>query len=186
VLGQLSGTLAYSWGKLHGAVRPGDVAAADCSPAWLPCAPPIRLLHLSDLHVERLTRREAHLLELVKEARPDLIVITGDYLTVLRERANRPGRGAAGAGKTARAVWGLRHPGQPAGRPARIPPPLCRQPGHIRLLRMKWRCCVSPMAGLIPAGMDCDHDLAVDAQSSTDYATGPGRLCQGLLYHSPE
>ncbi len=44
-------------------------------------APPIRIMHLTDLHVERLTRREASVLALIDELRPDLIVYTGDLLS---------------------------------------------------------------------------------------------------------
>lgn len=44
-------------------------------------APPVRILHLTDFHVERLTRREEQVLALVNELRPDLIVYTGDLLS---------------------------------------------------------------------------------------------------------
>jgi hypothetical protein len=44
--------------------------------------PPLRLLHLSDLHVERITLRERKLLDLAEELDPDLIVMTGDYLNL--------------------------------------------------------------------------------------------------------
>ncbi|MBN1812884.1 MAG: metallophosphoesterase [Anaerolineae bacterium] len=43
---------------------------------------PLRLLHISDLHVERITLRERKLLDLVKELTPDVIVFTGDYLNL--------------------------------------------------------------------------------------------------------
>jgi predicted MPP superfamily phosphohydrolase len=43
---------------------------------------PLRLLHISDLHIERITAREGKLLHLVKELAPDVIVLTGDYLTL--------------------------------------------------------------------------------------------------------
>ncbi len=42
----------------------------------------LRLLHISDLHVERITARERRLLELVEGLDPDLIVLTGDYLNL--------------------------------------------------------------------------------------------------------
>ncbi len=45
-------------------------------------ATPLRLLHISDLHVERITPRERRLLRLVEELAPDVIVITGDYLNL--------------------------------------------------------------------------------------------------------
>jgi hypothetical protein len=43
---------------------------------------PLRLLHVSDLHVERVTARERQLLNLVEEIDPDLVVLTGDYLNL--------------------------------------------------------------------------------------------------------
>jgi predicted MPP superfamily phosphohydrolase len=42
---------------------------------------PLRIVQISDLHVERLTRRERALQELVAGLSPDLIVITGDFLS---------------------------------------------------------------------------------------------------------
>jgi predicted MPP superfamily phosphohydrolase len=43
---------------------------------------PLRLLHVTDLHVERLALREQELLCLVEELAPDVIVLTGDYLNL--------------------------------------------------------------------------------------------------------
>ena len=43
---------------------------------------PIRILHLGDLHIERITGRERMLNRLVKELKPDLIVFTGDILNL--------------------------------------------------------------------------------------------------------
>jgi hypothetical protein len=82
ILLQLVGTLIYLWGTLYEPFALNTTRVNFQSPHLPAAAPPIRLLHLSDFHVERLTRREAHLLELVKQARPDLIVITGDYLNL--------------------------------------------------------------------------------------------------------
>jgi predicted MPP superfamily phosphohydrolase len=41
---------------------------------------PLRIVHLSDIHVERTTRRERDLPALVAGLKPDLIAVTGDYL----------------------------------------------------------------------------------------------------------
>jgi predicted MPP superfamily phosphohydrolase len=41
-----------------------------------------RIVHLSDLHLERVGRRERRMIEQVLEAKPQLIVLTGDYLNV--------------------------------------------------------------------------------------------------------
>ncbi len=44
-------------------------------------APALTIVHLTDLHVERLGRRERRVLEVLDEVRPDLVVITGDTVT---------------------------------------------------------------------------------------------------------
>jgi predicted MPP superfamily phosphohydrolase len=59
-----------------------DVTRIEIESPRLAGHPPIRVLHLSDLHIERITARERRLLELVGELRPDLIVFTGDFLTL--------------------------------------------------------------------------------------------------------
>jgi predicted MPP superfamily phosphohydrolase len=43
---------------------------------------PLRIVQLSDLHVERTTRRERDVLAKVAALEPDLIVLTGDYLNL--------------------------------------------------------------------------------------------------------
>ncbi len=43
---------------------------------------PLRLVQLSDLHIERLTRREEKVLARLEALRPDLIVLTGDYINL--------------------------------------------------------------------------------------------------------
>jgi predicted MPP superfamily phosphohydrolase len=42
---------------------------------------PVRIVQISDLHVERLTRRDRALPALVAGLKPDLIVLTGDFLS---------------------------------------------------------------------------------------------------------
>ena len=42
----------------------------------------LRILHLGDLHLERITRRELKLNQLIKELHPDLILFSGDILNL--------------------------------------------------------------------------------------------------------
>jgi predicted MPP superfamily phosphohydrolase len=51
------------------------------SSSFPPTASPLRIVHLSDIHIERLTPRERALPDLVAGLVPDLIVLTGDYLS---------------------------------------------------------------------------------------------------------
>lgn len=50
-------------------------------PQWK-SAPPLKVLHISDLHFEGVSPREQALLAQVKALRPDLILLTGDYLNL--------------------------------------------------------------------------------------------------------
>jgi len=43
---------------------------------------PLRIVHLTDLHIERITRRELDLIQQVNALKPDLILLTGDYTNV--------------------------------------------------------------------------------------------------------
>lgn len=43
---------------------------------------PVRVLHIGDLHIERITRRERHLNRLIEELKPDLILFSGDVLNL--------------------------------------------------------------------------------------------------------
>jgi uncharacterized protein len=43
---------------------------------------PVRILHLGDLHVERITQRERQLNQIIAEQKPDLILFSGDILNL--------------------------------------------------------------------------------------------------------
>ncbi|MCJ7623883.1 MAG: metallophosphoesterase [Anaerolineaceae bacterium] len=43
---------------------------------------PLRILHLADLHLERITEREKLLNKLIGELKPDLILFSGDFLNL--------------------------------------------------------------------------------------------------------
>lgn len=47
-----------------------------------PEAPPVRVVHLTDLHIERFTGREAALIEEINRLNPDLITISGDHINL--------------------------------------------------------------------------------------------------------
>ncbi len=48
----------------------------------LPSGYRLRLLHVGDLHIERLTYREAQLNRMIKDLAPDLILFSGDFLNL--------------------------------------------------------------------------------------------------------
>ena len=52
------------------------------SDQWGAEAPPVRIVQISDTHIERFTRRERDAIPLVNDLEPDLILMTGDYLNI--------------------------------------------------------------------------------------------------------
>jgi len=47
-----------------------------------PTAPPVRVVHITDVHIERSSFREAKVVQKVNALQPDIIVLTGDYLNL--------------------------------------------------------------------------------------------------------
>lgn len=78
---QLSITAAVFYATWIEPFRIGVTRAALRS-AKLDGEPPLRLLHVSDLHIEAITPRERRLLDLITDLEPDVIVLTGDYLNL--------------------------------------------------------------------------------------------------------
>jgi predicted MPP superfamily phosphohydrolase len=188
VLLQLIGTALYLWGMGR---EPFALTTSyrSIESAGLPQhAAPIRLLHLSDLHVERLTQREARLLELIEQAHPDLIVITGDYLNL--SYVDDPTARAEVRKVLARinAPYGIYATlgSPPVDRRATTPSLFEDLP--IRLLRDE--VAVLEFADgrtLSLIGMDCDHDLEGDARIFQNLIKlAPPDSAKVLLYHSPE
>lgn len=73
----LAGLGCLAWGFL---VEPDDPQLERLELPIPELSAPVRLVQLSDLHLDGREERLAHALALVEEAAPDLIVLTGDYL----------------------------------------------------------------------------------------------------------
>lgn len=188
VLLQLIGAAIYLWGTLHEPFALTTTHLPIQSPGLLDHGQPIRLLHLSDLHVERLTPREAKLLELIDQAQPDLIVITGDFLNL--SYVDDPTARAEVRKVLAKinAPYGVYATlGSPPVDRRRTTPSLFEGTA-IRLLRDE--VAVLQFADgrtLSLLGMDCDHDLAGDARVFEELIKlTPLDSARVLLYHSPE
>ncbi len=185
---QMAGTVAYLWGALYEPFALTTTHRSVQSPHLPPDASPIRLLHLSDLHVERLTRRETHLLELVEQARPDVIVITGDYLNlsyVDDPTARAEVRKALARLSAPYGVYAVL--GSPPVDPRNTTPSLF-DGLNIRLLRDEVAILTfADGRTLSLLGMDCEHNFESDSpvfHQLVDLA--PTDSMRVLLYHSPE
>jgi predicted MPP superfamily phosphohydrolase len=185
---QLFGTTIYLWGMLYEPFALG-ITQRPVQSDFLPSgAPPIRLLHLSDFHIERLTAREAHLLALIEQARPDVIVITGDFLNL--SYVNEPIARAEVQRILARlaAPYGVYATlGSPPVDPRDTTPSLF-DGLDIRLLRDEVAVLNLPDGRTLSLlGMDCDHDLEGDARVFRQLIRlAPPDSMRVLLFHSPE
>ena len=185
---QLAGTVVYFWATW---VEPHqlNLTTLDLDSAHLPAtAPPIRMLHLSDIHLERLTRREARLLTLIQEANPDLIVITGDYLNLSYTRDPESIGQVRSLLSKIQAPHGVY---ATLGSPpvdVRDIAPHHFDDSHIQLLRHDTLTLdLGEGRHLTLLGMDCTHDMDHDSQKlEALFAVQNGRHKTILLYHSPE
>lgn len=145
-----------------------------------------RVLHISDLHVERIGRREEGLLALTEKLAPDLILLTGDYLNLSCVDD------VAAHAEARRLLANLR---APAGVYAVLgSPPVDRNSASlfeglpIQLLRNRVHILNGigerPIALI---GMDCSHDIERDGRVLRRlWARVPRDAFTVLLYHSPD
>ncbi|MCB0175287.1 MAG: hypothetical protein KDJ97_32575, partial [Anaerolineae bacterium] len=135
-----------------------------------------------------LTRRENHLLELIDQIQPDVMVITGDYLNL--SYVDDPTARA----EVRKVLTQLDAPygvyatlGSPPVDPRNTTPSLF-DGTRIRLLRDE--VAVIELADgrkLSLIGMDCEHDLQSDASALNNLLdVTPADSARVLLYHSPE
>ncbi|MDX1524597.1 MAG: hypothetical protein R3264_23405, partial [Anaerolineae bacterium] len=186
---QLLGTAVYGWGLWVEPFALGVTGLEVHTRAWPAGASPIRLLHLSDFHVERLTGREHEVLAQIRRLQPDIIVITGDYLNL--SYVNEP-TARAEVQKVLRelsAPYGVYATlGSPPVDQRETTPSLFDGMDNIRLLRDE--VAVLEFADgrkLSLLGLDCEHHLDLDAEVFHELeAAAPADSARILLYHSPE
>jgi len=150
-------------------------------------APPLRIAHLSDFHVERLTQREGKVLALLDEMRPDLIVYTGDLLSysyIDDPVAQAECRALMSRLHAPLGVFAV--PGTPLVDTETALRNVLGDVDNITLLR---DCVVSlpQCPGIKLIGLSCTHNPAIDAPNLDSVVDGlaPGEYTI-LLYHAPD
>jgi predicted MPP superfamily phosphohydrolase len=149
--------------------------------------PPLRLLQISDLHVEYITAREQALLRLVEQCAPDLIVLTGDYLNISYTHdaaAQSQVRELLGTLQAPLGVYAI------LGSPSVDPPHVVSRlfAGlDIRWLRDE-RCTLAWHGHtLCIAGVECSYDLEADVGKLQRVLDGGADdAFTLLLYHTPD
>lgn len=153
----------------------------------LPKGTSIRLLHLADLHIERITRREESLNRQIHELQPDLILFSGDilnlsYLTDAQAQADA--RRILADWRAPMGVFAVS--GSPAvDLPDKFPQWIDGLP--IQRLDNATTCLPLPGGSLELVGLTCSHNPAIDAPLLENQLANrdPDRF-RILLYHSPD
>lgn len=152
----------------------------------LPPGAHVRLLHLGDLHMERITRRERQLNAWIKELKPDIIVFSGDFLNLSYLRDPKAWEDARAIVREWSAPLGVYAvTGSPAVDLADVMPVLLKD------LPLRWlddaRVSVPVSGGQIDIyGVTCTHVPQEDGPRMEALSAGGGKNFSILLYHSPD
>ncbi len=185
---QFIGTAALIYGTLIEPFRLSltylDIAVDNLPPR----SEPIRILHISDIHLERITRREKSLQRLARYAKPDLILMTGDFLNlsfVHDPEAHRQLHDLLSAFSAPHGVFAS------LGSPtvdARESVPDFFDDLPIQLLVDEWtELDLGEDRYLVLLGVDCSHHLPTDrGRLDRLVADAPNKAPRVLLYHAPD
>ncbi len=153
----------------------------------LPHGTRIRLVQVSDLHVERITRRERDLVEKVNALDADYVLLTGDYLSfsyVGEPRAIADARQVIGALEARQGIYAVRGTHQ-------VDPnallPVLLDGLAIRWLRSEHVTASQDGARITFAGASSTRVSEIDAPAVQRALDGtPEDVFTVLLYHTPE
>jgi predicted MPP superfamily phosphohydrolase len=153
-----------------------------------PPGPPLRLLHLADLHLERTTKREEELQRLIRELKPDLILFSGDFLNLsfaLDPEAWADVRALMEEWKAPLGIFAV--PGSPPVDQPQVLPHLLEGLTHIRCLHGEKVPLRVNGRTIDLVGLDCTHKPFLD-QPKLLAALGGAASSRFtiLLYHTPD
>jgi predicted MPP superfamily phosphohydrolase len=178
-------SLVFIWGMC---LEPRKIHRSDLTLQSNSLKNPLKILHITDLHIERLTRREISILELIENVQPELIFLTGDYLNLSNVEDSNAHRALFEFLSQLSAPMGIYATlGSPAPDRRLILETLFSDL-DIQLLRDTVTIIDTEHDDrIILYGMDCSHNQAEDQAIFEELKTLP--LPDGfriLLYHSPE
>lgn len=155
-------------------------------PGWQ--GAPLRLLHISDLHLERITQRERQLNALVAQLQPDVIAFTGDFVNLTYNAdpvAADQIRQIVDAWRARLGTFAI--PGTPAVEPLDQVQAFVAGMDHADLLLNRWATVKHGENCIAVAGMITTHDLPTDrAVVGQLGASAPDAAVRILLSHAPD
>ena len=154
----------------------------------LPPGPPLKILHLADLHLERKTRREAELQRLIRDLQPDVILFSGDFLNLtftFDPEAWADVRSIISEWNPPLGVYAVA--GSPPVDPPQVLPHLLEGFPHIRCLHGERVALRHNGREINLLGLDCTHKPFVDGPKLLAALGAPRSAAFTiLLYHSPD
>jgi uncharacterized protein len=151
-------------------------------------APPLRLLHIGDIHVERLTPRERRLNRLIQEIKPDIIVFSGDFVNIsytYDDAAAAAVRRVIGEWRAPLGVYCV--PGTYTVEPVERVKEFVRGLDNLTLLLDRWVTVETPGGLFHILGMVTRHILEIDQETLARLAQkAPPHGLKLLLTHAPD
>lgn len=158
------------------------------APNWKPDGAPLRLLHLSDLHIERISPREQRLNALIESLAPDVIAFTGDFVNLSYSsdpQAKQDIRAILGAWRAPLGVYCV--PGTPIVEPMTRVLEFVEGLPNLTLLANRWVTVETERGALHILGLITTHDLEIDRAALARMMEGaPDGGLKLLLAHSPD
>jgi hypothetical protein len=158
------------------------------TPRWKAGGPPLRLLHIGDIHVEYLGRREQQLNRLVKDLQPDLILFSGDFVNLSNTHDPQSEADIRVIISGWRAPLGVYCvPGTPLVEPLHRVEAFTRNLPNLKLLPNQWASVSTPGGNLHILGMVVSHDMTKDRAILQQMMTqAPAGGLKVLLFHPPD
>lgn len=146
----------------------------------------LRILHLGDLHMERITARERQIREEINCLEPDLILFSGDFLNLSYLRDSRAHQDLLACIRQWKAPLGVY---AVTGSPAVDLPdviPVIFKDESIHFLDHERVTLKKDEAIFDLAGLNCSHKPHVDSASLEGFLPASDGRFNILLYHSPD
>jgi hypothetical protein len=158
------------------------------TPKWKAGAPPLRLLQVGDIHVERVTARERRLNELIRELKPDIVVFTGDFVNLSNTNdlmAEQEIRKIISEWRAPLGVYCVS--GTPLVEPLARVNAFVAGLDNLKLLPNQWVTVKTPGGDLNILGLVVTHDMAKDrAMLKKMMLSAPPNGMRLLLMHPPD
>ncbi|GAB4469610.1 MAG: hypothetical protein Kow00124_04940 [Anaerolineae bacterium] len=157
------------------------------SPRLDPTARPVRLLHIGDLHTERLSTREERLQRLIDALQPDVIVFSGDLINLSYQNDPASWEDVQAVIRRWEAPYGVYAiSGTPLVESAELFARLI-EGSRLRWLRDEWVPLDIHGQQIALLGVTCAHNNADDARRMQQVAAqAPTDRFRLLLFHSPD